>query len=164
MVETKNDWTDAKHEALASLYSRGWSATQIAMELGITTKNAVAGKIRKLKLKRPATLGLGARKSRKITHTPKPGNWSAPIGKARKSIRGVRQEPLQLDIAPLTPVSLPSGKSPVPILDLSPQGCKWAMTPHTARSHLFCGEVKEVGRPYCTKHRRIAKVQVRIHA
>lgn len=43
-------WTDERVEQLKKLWSQGYSASQIAKELGGTTRNAVIGKIHRLNL------------------------------------------------------------------------------------------------------------------
>jgi GcrA cell cycle regulator len=43
-------WTDERVEQLKKLWSQGYSASQIAKELGNTTRNAVIGKIHRLNL------------------------------------------------------------------------------------------------------------------
>ena len=59
-----SDWTDERVEQLKKLWQQGWSASQIAKELGSTTRNAVIGKIHRL--------NLVARQSPKMT--PPPGS------------------------------------------------------------------------------------------
>ncbi len=36
--------------------------------------------------------------------------------------------------------------------DLPAGGCKFSVTPHLSRHHLFCGAPREEGRPYCRAH------------
>ena len=57
-----SDWTDERVEQLKKLWLQGWSASQIAKELGSTTRNAVIGKIHRL--------NLVARQSPKMTPPP----------------------------------------------------------------------------------------------
>lgn len=45
-----SDWTEERVEQLKKLWLQGWSASQIAKELGSTTRNAVIGKIHRLNL------------------------------------------------------------------------------------------------------------------
>ena len=41
------------------------------------------------------------------------------------------------------------------ILSIGPNQCKFAVTPHDATEHLFCGEVTPDDKPYCTHHQKI---------
>ena len=44
------NWTDERVELLKKLWSEGLSASQIAAQLGSVTRNAVIGKVHRLKL------------------------------------------------------------------------------------------------------------------
>ena len=44
------NWTDERVELLRKLWSEGHSASQIAAQLGSVTRNAVIGKVHRLKL------------------------------------------------------------------------------------------------------------------
>ena len=47
------NWTDERVELLRKLWSEGLSASQIAAQLGRCTRNAVIGKVHRLKLSEP---------------------------------------------------------------------------------------------------------------
>ena len=47
------NWTDERVEMLKKLWSEGLSASQIAAQLGNVTRNAVIGKVHRLKLAQP---------------------------------------------------------------------------------------------------------------
>ena len=68
-------WTDERVEQLKKLWLLGWSASQIAKELGAVTRNAVIGKIHRL--------DLVARQSPKMT--PPPALTSSFMGAAGKT-------------------------------------------------------------------------------
>ena len=40
-------------------------------------------------------------------------------------------------------------------MSLGHNECRFAVTPHDAREHLFCGEVTPDDKPYCTHHQKI---------
>jgi hypothetical protein len=44
----------------------------------------------------------------------------------------------------------------VPMLELRPNRCKFAVSPHTQRHHLFCGDPTRPGEAYCPHHMRAA--------
>lgn len=46
-------WTDERVELLTTMWADGYKASQIATELGGVTRNAVLGKINRLKLTAP---------------------------------------------------------------------------------------------------------------
>jgi GcrA cell cycle regulator len=50
MTDMNISWTDERVELLARLWSEGFSASQIAAQLGGVTRNAVIGKVHRLGL------------------------------------------------------------------------------------------------------------------
>jgi hypothetical protein len=49
----------------------------------------------------------------------------------------------------------------VPMIDLRPNRCKFAVTPHATRRHLFCGDPTRPGESYCPHHMRLTHYTVR---
>ena len=59
------NWTDERVEALKTLWAEGLSASQIAARLGGVTRNAVIGKVHRLKLSSRGPRDGRARKAEK---------------------------------------------------------------------------------------------------
>ena len=78
MADTSVTWTEERLELLKKLWSEGWSASQIAAEIGGgMTRNAVLGKSHRLGLVRNTSAGVS---------TPRPRNGSpAPVGHQQQS-------------------------------------------------------------------------------
>src|SRR6516165_12541650 len=76
-------WNDERVETLKKLWAEGFSASQIAAELGGVTRNAVIGKVHRL--------GLSGRAKSPSSPAPrprKPRRASAMLRVSRTSIRG----------------------------------------------------------------------------
>ena len=82
-------WTDERVEQLKKLWLLGWSASQIAKELGAVTRNAVIGKIHRL--------DLVARQSPKMT--PPPALTSSFMGAAGKIKASAYSQPITIKTA-----------------------------------------------------------------
>ena len=121
-------WTQARIETLKASWSAGLSATQIADDLGDTTRNAVIGKAWRLGLCRPP----GHAQARK----PRPEHRRVP----------------KLRPAPRPP---PCKSVSRPLFDLTDNQCRWVVD---VREFLFCGApVTDARRPYCPHHLQIAR-------
>lgn len=98
-------WTDERVEQLKKLWLLGWSASQIAKELGAVTRNAVIGKIHRL--------DLVARQSPKMTPP------SALAGFKSSSFIGARADRLgsKSAFAPITIKQAPVPASPYKTAD-----------------------------------------------
>lgn len=149
-------WTPERTELLRRRHAEGWSSLQIAMELGGVSRNAVIGKIHRLKLnprKRVlAHLGATARSPRK----------TAPVAAKPVAIREELPAPVEpepaLDI-PRENFFLPlPGTTPIRLMQLTEATCKWPVDRVYGREGIFCGAPKEHDReiPYCAVHSRIA--------
>lgn len=49
----------------------------------------------------------------------------------------------------------------VRLADLPAHGCRFAVTPHEARSHRFCGAAAVPGQSYCARHMAVTHVGTR---
>ena len=67
-METDVSWTDERVETLKKLWADGLSASQIAAQLGGVSRNAVIGKVHRLKLSgRAKSVSSGAPKGKRST-------------------------------------------------------------------------------------------------
>jgi GcrA cell cycle regulator len=119
-------WTEEREAVVRKLWAKGWSASEIASELGGTTRNAVIGKVSRLKLGPHATQGAWTR------------------------VRIARPEPVRFRAGgPWEPLP---GQTPVPLLDVTAGMCRWPLGVPGTASFGFCGCEAKQGSPYCPAH------------
>ena len=158
MTDAGGTWTDERVELLKKLWSEGFSASQIAAEMGGVTRNAVIGKVHRLGLSgRGKTSTPGAPRPRK----PRP--VGAPLAGAR-TIRGATALAPKFTPRPEIPapevdfdedVVIPFSER-VTIMELREFMCRWPMGDPTKPDFRFCGGRAIGGMPYCTHHARVA--------
>lgn len=125
-------WTPERCDALRRLVAEGYSASAIALELGVSSRNAVIGKIHRL------GLGWAKRGRPAIRRPPRP----------------VTQPTLsQLQKRPSTPP--PTG---LPFLEIKGGQCRFPLNGHGSVVRLdtfrFCGNKVSRG-SYCAYHARM---------
>lgn len=134
-------WTDDRVDRLKSLWNDGLSAAQVAKALGGVTRNAVIGKLHRLKLTgtRPAT--------------PRPRRATSP----RRSRPPARLPRPRLAPPPPAPVVVtPEGPGLFrAFADLPPRSCKWPIGDPLGPDFSLCGCATDGG-PYCPGHHRAA--------
>ena len=175
-------WTDERIDLLKQLWSDGLSASQIAGQMGGVTRNAVIGKVHRLKLEgrvkvveavvdaeqpEVAMLNVAA-----ITvHDPVPLVIAPqPVRHAVHGIVGATALKIDtaleiaegaLEIAEDVVPPRPSGEV-VPIsrnltlVQLSDRTCKWPLGDPLSADFRFCGNHSGDASPYCRHHARIA--------
>ena len=130
-------WTDEKVEKLKELWTKGHTASQIAAELGDTTRNAVIGKAHRLNLEaRAPSKHSGAsvsRENKQIRRGPAPTSRKAKF----QSIL------LDKNFEPENPKSLE---------ELTDTTCKWPIGHPNEEKFYFCGRKPEGEFPYCKLH------------
>lgn len=144
------NWTEERIDTLKRLCSEGFSASQIAAELGGgLTRNAVIGKLHRLGLKKPTASFAPAKRTRPVSR-PKP---PPPAIAARPAAPAVIPEP------PIPPAQLPDAPEPkrLRVLQLTERTCKWPIGDPRRLDFCFCGnEAARGGPPYCHYHAGIA--------
>ena len=116
-------WTQARIETLKASWSAGLSATQIASDLGDTTRNAVIGKAWRL--------GLADRRVMRKARKPRPEHRR--VAKPRPA-----------------PAPSPCKSVSRPLFDLRDNECRWVVD---TEEFLFCGAPIAGSRhPYCARH------------
>ena len=130
-------WTEEKVLKLKQLWSKGHTASQIAEELGDTTRNAVIGKAHRLNLEARAP-------SKQSTQSSTSANRPAKRGSAPTS-RKAKFQSILLDknFEPENPKSLE---------ELTDQTCKWPIGHPNEEKFYFCGRKPEGEFPYCKLH------------
>ena len=159
MTDAGGTWTDERVELLKKLWSEGFSASQIAAEMGGVTRNAVIGKVHRLGLSgRGKTSTPGAprpRKPRPVGAPPAGGpvlrgsTALAPKFTPRPEIQPAPEVDFDEDVV------IPFSER-VTIMELRETMCRWPMGDPTKPDFRFCGGGAIGGMPYCTHHARIA--------
>ncbi|MCF6303098.1 MAG: GcrA cell cycle regulator [Devosiaceae bacterium] len=161
-------WTDERVSILKKLWMEGLSASQIAGELGEgVTRNAVIGKVHRLKLSgraKPATSSQRARNTSRVSrHTnPRGGGSSAGGGMKRRPMATpvsganalspvvLEQEGIRL-AARQEEVFIPIEER-IGLLDLTEKTCKWPIGDPLLEDFHFCGHDSDEKTPYCKFH------------
>jgi len=143
-------WTDDRVETLKKLWADGLSASQIAREMGEgVTRNAIIGKVHRLKLSGRATPSRPPRPRAKPA--PKP-RLAAAGTQPRANPATVRQgAPVAPPSPPLEPKALPNGEFAT-VLTLTNHICKWPIGDPATPEFRFCGRKSRAGSPYCETH------------
>ena len=144
-------WTEERVEILKKLWLDGFSASQIAKQLGAgLTRNAVIGKVHRL--------GLSGRAS--------PSQPQRPVFKPTRPARSAPQvasvaAPRRLDtaVAAIEPAALATFSceetGSATVLTLGSHMCKWPIGDPSSEGFSFCGRAASEG-PYCGQHARVA--------
>ena len=157
-------WTDERVELLRKLWSEGLSASQIATQLGGVSRNAVIGKVHRLKLssrgratsaqpraKKPvATGGASVRVQTRPTRT-----IAATVGATALAAQFDAEPVARQVLRPAEDVVIPMSRN-LSLLQLTERTCKWPNGDPLSEEFSFCGnEAGETG-PYCGYHSKVA--------
>lgn len=155
-------WTAEKIEALKTLWRDGVTASNIGLQLGCT-KNAVLGKVHKLKL-----ASRRAKQNQPKAQQRAAGKANADRVRASRSPHGrglpqphhVAAKRAEHKPAPILPFDVEDNLDATDvthllgIMDLQRNSCRWPMRGE-GRSTLFCGREAHHG-PYCPDHSKRA--------
>jgi len=159
------NWTDERVEQLKKLWAEGLSASQIAAQLGGVSRNAVIGKVHRLKLSGRGKTTSSPTRSKKINTSSSGGSRGGGSGHsaARVINRSIGATALQTEystdiipvLKPVTDVVVPISRR-LELVELNERTCKWPMGDPLQPDFNFCGnDVGEAG-PYCLYHSRLA--------
>jgi GcrA cell cycle regulator len=160
------NWTDERVGLLRKLWSEGLSASQIAAQLGGVSRNAVIGKVHRLKLSGRGRTSAAPARQKKASQG---ASVSKSVSRAASTTRhvatsiGATALQVQFDAEPVTRTYLrPVEDVVVPIsrhlklVELTERTCKWPNGDPLSEDFHFCGnDAAETG-PYCTYHSRVA--------
>jgi GcrA cell cycle regulator len=175
-------WTDERVELLKKLWMEGFSASQIASELGDgVTRNAVIGKVHRLKLSgraKPASVAPRVRTTPRNSPTGT-RRVSAPSSSGRSLGGMIKQRTMvsapmigatalkiseevvtEAYVAPQAAELFIPVEQRLTLLELSEHTCKWPIGDPLTPDFYFCGQHSDEGRPYCEFHSRRAYHQV----
>jgi GcrA cell cycle regulator len=164
MEQTAMNWTDERVELLRKLWSEGLSASQIAAQLGSVTRNAVIGKVHRLKLSsRGRTTAAPARQKKTTAGSVGTKSVTRNTTVTRTVTIGATALQTQFDAEPVARYHVrPTENVVVPIsrrlqlVQLSERTCKWPNGDPLSEEFSFCGNDAADTGPYCTYHSRIA--------
>jgi GcrA cell cycle regulator len=166
-MERQLSWTDERVELLKKLWSDGLSASQIAAQLGGVSRNAVIGKVHRLKLsgrakspssgapkvkrnptpRTPSTRSYGGgRTSTTVTHAVGATMMKSEVGLSALA---------EADLRPIEDIVVPISKK-LPLVELNEATCKWPQGDPLSEDFHFCGHQSEEDSPYCKYHSRLA--------
>ena len=163
-------WTDERVELLKKLWAEGHSASQIARQLGGVTRNAVIGKVHRLKLSARAKSTVTTKRVKKAD-----GEDTAPRSKMSQSGgSSARVQPIAHGSAALNldtmadaiaeaHVQISDDKDVVvpisrrlTLVQLGERTCKWPIGDPLKSDFHFCGNDSREGSPYCSYHSKLA--------
>ncbi len=179
-------WTEERVELLTKLWGDGLSASQIAGHLGGVTRNAVIGKVHRLKLEtrlKTAADGEQAPFMAEVLAVAETVVEAANVhviqlqASVRNAVRSAGgggggvvgatafkmddSDPEEAEAAPAEAPPRPSGEV-VPIarnltlVQLTERTCKWPLGDPLSPDFRFCGNHSNDSSPYCQYHARIA--------
>ncbi|MER8864067.1 GcrA family cell cycle regulator [Mesorhizobium sp. M0751] len=162
------NWTDERVELLRKLWSEGLSASQIAAQLGGVSRNAVIGKVHRLKLSgRGRTTASPARQKKTVQGSTIQKSVSRAASATRHTTTsmsiGATALKAQFDaepvarhyIRPVENVVVPISRH-LQLVELNERTCKWPNGDPLSEDFHFCGnDAAETG-PYCKYHARVA--------
>lgn len=152
-------WTDERVEILKKLWIEGLSASQIAMELGDVTRNAVIGKVHRLGLSgrgKTSNPSSRTRQPRTPSNTSKPRQSSGgTVGNAALKMSPDAHVAPAPRVAQYEELVIPFGER-ANIMDLTEHTCRWPIGDPTSKEFHFCGRKSDESTPYCSYHRNIA--------
>lgn len=165
-------WTDERVELLKKLWMEGLSASQIAAELSEgVTRNAVIGKVHRLKLSgraKPATSSSRPRTASRTQRRSSTSGGGGGGGGKRRMVTNVigatalkATEMEDVDVAPNqnSELFIPPEER-IGLLSLNETTCKWPIGDPLLPEFHFCGRDSEESKPYCEFHSKRAYHQM----
>ncbi|MBT1155813.1 GcrA family cell cycle regulator [Aminobacter anthyllidis] len=160
------NWTDERVELLRKLWSEGLSASQIAAQLGGVSRNAVIGKVHRLKLSsRGRATAAPARQKKTTQATTATKSVQRTVTATRTVTASIGATALQAQfevepvarhyIRPVENVVVPISRR-LQLVQLSERTCKWPNGDPLSEEFSFCGNEAGESGPYCGYHSKIA--------
>ncbi|MGF7008048.1 GcrA family cell cycle regulator [Aminobacter sp. BE322] len=161
------NWTDERVELLRKLWSEGLSASQIAAQLGGVSRNAVIGKVHRLKLSSRGRATAAPARQKKATATAPSATKSvqrtvtttrtvtATIGATALQAQFDVEPVARHYIRPVENVVVPISRR-LQLIQLSERTCKWPNGDPLSEDFNFCGNDVGDSGPYCGYHSKVA--------
>lgn len=161
-------WTDERVELLKNLWAEGLSASQIAAQLGGISRNAVIGKVHRLKLssrgraapqsavpKKPAREASSAVRARSVVQTRAVTQIVGATALQSRIETQAEAEVVVVAPPPGEPVLVPISRR-LALTELTERTCKWPIGDPLSEDFHFCGNDAGEASPYCSYHARMA--------
>ncbi len=168
-------WTDERVEILKTLWAEGLSASQIAAQLGGISRNAVIGKVHRLKLssrgravpppsrqkkptrEAPAAERPAARESSPARNAaPQPKTATPVIGATALKPRAETEAEVLAEMPPESSAVVVPISRRLALTELTERTCKWPIGDPLSEDFHFCGNDAGDSGPYCSYHSRMA--------
>lgn len=149
MAAAPPTWTEERIALLKQLFERGRTCREIAIEIGLS-RNAVIGKIARLKLTGPGSRG-PSRRAGSAPRRPAGARQLQILLKQRIEANGEAATPA----AEVVALEIPQGPG-CSLMELGKDTCRWPVGDLDAAEAKFCGNRPLDGLPYCAGHARIA--------
>ena len=164
-----SSWTEERVGVLTKLWMEGLSASQIAGELGEgVTRNAVIGKVHRLKLSgraKPANSSQRTRSTSRMPRRPKSTGGGSTFKRRVIASRVVgatvlkpaeaEQENIRVNPNNVTELFIPVEER-IGLLGLTEKTCKWPIGDPLLEDFHFCGRDSDESAPYCKFHSKRA--------
>ncbi|EJF80250.1 hypothetical protein MCO_00467 [Bartonella sp. DB5-6] len=161
-------WTCERVELLKKFWSEGLSASQIAAQLGGVSRNAVIGKVHRLKLPGRGKTAQGVTRAQKTPATPSSSRvrrttptilptdvTSCSEGETALKTEFIAEDVTEIDVSAKSSVVVPISRQ-LNLLQLSENTCRWPVGDPLAADFHFCGADSGENSPYCAFHAKIA--------
>jgi GcrA cell cycle regulator len=156
-----NLWPEARVKRMLALMAQGKSSAQIAKALGKgTTRNAVLGKIHRLKLadkleapykvEKPKDDPAVAKVKRVLARQHR-----ASYGFGAAAVPSLSTPPRKIEATEYDAID-PATPGLLRMMELRRHHCRWPLNNALGGEYYFCGDQKVAGRSYCEKHAAIA--------
>ncbi|MBA3448950.1 MAG: GcrA cell cycle regulator [Pseudaminobacter sp.] len=155
------NWTDERVETLRKLWAEGLSASQIAAQLGGVTRNAVIGKVHRLKLSgrgRSTASPTRQKKPSQASKTPaRPAAVNRPVTSSvgATALQAQFEPAVRHHVRPSESVVIPISRH-LHLVQLNERTCKWPNGDPLSEDFHFCGNESAETGPYCKYHAKIA--------
>jgi GcrA cell cycle regulator len=165
------NWTDERVEQLRKLWAEGLSASQIAAQMGGVTRNAVIGKVHRLKLSSRGKSTSSQPRAKKVTVAPasqprqstsRPTSGGSGGGGGTRSIGATalkseyQTNAIAARVLEFAPALVAPESKRLMLVELSENTCKWPIGDPMAVEFNFCGHEAGSSGPYCQYHAKMA--------
>lgn len=155
-------WTDERVELLRKLWAEGLSASQIATQLGGVSRNAVIGKVHRLKLSargrtssaQPRAKKASSGGTAKVASRPQ-RTMTTSVGATALAIQFDAEPVARQVLRPVADVVVPISRK-LKLIELTERTCKWPNGDPLAEDFSFCGNDAGESGPYCGYHSKVA--------
>jgi GcrA cell cycle regulator len=154
------NWTDERVELLTKLWAEGLSASQIAGQLGGVSRNAVIGKVHRLKLSGRGRATAAAPRQKKAAQASAPRTTvrttrTVTIGATALQAQFDAEPVARQMLRPIENVVVPISRN-LTLIELSERTCKWPNGDPLSEDFSFCGNDSDESSPYCRYHGKVA--------